>query len=1001
LGGNLLYLPSSHGACKMNGSIPYQLFFLLALMVFSCNSDKPENTTIYSEDPPANISLDSTYLVKPNEYYKKGNFDSAAYLYDLAAQKYLDEQKYPEYFSAVSNEALQLITRGNNQEAVNVLKQAASYLNFIATSKLILSKYYFSLGTGYYYLNSADSSEKYLLKALQLQTVIYSKPSLPRVITKMNLGKLYSYLFLDIRKGQEYYEHALNEMHKLADTTHQNILYNIYYSMANNSRQRKNLDKAEYYALSAIETSKSLDDELYQEYSHNLLATIYYAQEKDEKSIQEYEMLIELENKFNSAPYLMVVSNFNLGLMYLKLRNYEKAIVHFQKSLKSLRENNFGNREFESEILAQIGKSNYLNKNEASGEIYFEKSLGIVNDEKEDGEIIEAKLREIMGDTYSINMHYEKALQQFLISYNVIEKKYSGNSYKLFELSRNISQLQLKLAEQRSNEGLLKISLSNFIRTDSIIQELRQSNYLDSDEIWLNNQNQEFYESGLECIRLLYQLHPQKKIIQAALQFIEQNKSRVLSKSIRNAELLQSAGVPPDLIQQWSDLKYQIAEWQSKIEKEENPFAESQLKDLNERLELVNYQFENKYRSYSELRIRPIQVNFDSIVNIARKDSSTIISFNSGIDYLTTLTIRSDSSFLNFLEIDSTFRDNLVKIRKILENPEPTSMEQFNRYNYFSYYFYNLLIKPSLVGMSSQTDIKSIIIIPDKDLAFIPFEALIQDTVKLGDINYKRLPYLINSYKIRYQNSFYFLQRTHTIPYAESVVKFGGWGYEKLPGDENSLPNTKAELNNIASDFQSEIFFNERATETNFKQYSNAFDILHFSIHGTVSSDSLQPSLLFYPDDKNDGKVYPYELFNLNMHAQLAVLSACDTGLGKIEPGEGVQNISRGFFYSGCPNVIMSLWQINDRSTLKIQSQFYRNLKRGEGLAASLSNSKLHYISGSDRYTSHPSYWSSLILVGSDEPIIEKDSFSMSLMTAIIILSIITVVFIILLRVWH
>ena len=125
--------------------------------------------------------------------------------------------------------------------------------------------------------------------------------------------------------------------------------------------------------------------------------------------------------------------------------------------------------------------------------------------------------------------------------------------------------------------------------------------------------------------------------------------------------------------------------------------------------------------------------------------------------------------------------------------------------------------------------------------------------------------------------------------------------------------------------FDGKFNFDDEASEENFKQLAPQYNVLHLATHA-ITNDLL-PSyskLLLSKNDlgKEDGILYAYELYNLRINADLVVLSACNTGYGKINQGEGVMSLSRGFAYAGCPNLVTSLWAASDQSSANIIKKF-------------------------------------------------------------------------------
>ena len=127
--------------------------------------------------------------------------------------------------------------------------------------------------------------------------------------------------------------------------------------------------------------------------------------------------------------------------------------------------------------------------------------------------------------------------------------------------------------------------------------------------------------------------------------------------------------------------------------------------------------------------------------------------------------------------------------------------------------------------------------------------------------------------------------------------------------------------------------------------------------------------------DGEDGDLHSWELYNMHLNARLAVLSACNTGFGKLNRGEGVMSLGRAFAYAGCPSVILSLWPAQDAVTADIMSDFYTNLVNSVPIDQSLRKAKLNYLENSNDIFSHPFYWAGFVAQGDTSPLwIEKNA---------------------------
>ena len=159
----------------------------------------------------------------------------------------------------------------------------------------------------------------------------------------------------------------------------------------------------------------------------------------------------------------------------------------------------------------------------------------------------------------------------------------------------------------------------------------------------------------------------------------------------------------------------------------------------------------------------------------------------------------------------------------------------------------------------------------------------------------------------------------------------------------------------------------EDATEHRFKTEAPDYTVLHLALHGESDTNSFYNSRLIFKqasDTTNDGSLYMYELLKLKLNANLAVLSACESGVGKLSKGEGVYSIARGFIQAGCPSVVMSLWKVNDAATAQLMAGFYQYLSAGQTTDVAIRTAKLTYIRESDRRLAHPSNWASFVNLG-------------------------------------
>jgi CHAT domain-containing protein len=146
------------------------------------------------------------------------------------------------------------------------------------------------------------------------------------------------------------------------------------------------------------------------------------------------------------------------------------------------------------------------------------------------------------------------------------------------------------------------------------------------------------------------------------------------------------------------------------------------------------------------------------------------------------------------------------------------------------------------------------------------------------------------------------------------------------------------------------------------------YRIVHFATHTVLNDDhpdlsSLVLSLVDEKGNPQSGFLRLRDMYNLQLAAELVVLSACDTALGKEVKGEGLMSMVRGFMYSGTPRVLASLWKIDDEATAELMKEFYKNLlQSGMAPAAALRQAQITQLQKKSRQS--PYYWAGFQLQG-------------------------------------
>ncbi|MCD4680061.1 MAG: CHAT domain-containing protein, partial [Bacteroidales bacterium] len=199
------------------------------------------------------------------------------------------------------------------------------------------------------------------------------------------------------------------------------------------------------------------------------------------------------------------------------------------------------------------------------------------------------------------------------------------------------------------------------------------------------------------------------------------------------------------------------------------------------------------------------------------------------------------------------------------------------------------------------------------------------------------------------------------------------------------LPYSRDEIEQINCLFKQEdkngtVYLDQHATKSNFLQNIKDCKYVHIATHGFSNDKSPELcGLAFYPSETSSGSeidaglsnwmnyynhnvLFSGEMYGLDIEADLLVLSACETGIGKLAKGEGLLAMTRGFLYSGVNNIVFSLWKVNDKYTRDLMVEFYKEILSGHTYSSALRIAKLRLIK--DPESSLPKFWSSFLLIG-------------------------------------
>ncbi len=376
-------------------------------------------------------------------------------------------------------------------------------------------------------------------------------------------------------------------------------------------------------------------------------------------------------------------------------------------------------------------------------------------------------------------------------------------------------------------------------------------------------------------------------------------------------------------------------------------------------------------------------------------------------------TLGKDSSFLFAVTKEKVLFSHLPKsseiehlVQEIRQSLSESGRRNYARFIIVSRKLYETLLQPAENELKGK---KNLIIAPDAALNYLPFEVLLTaDPQRTGRAEFQTLSYALKNWTISYTpsasvlasirerkatNRDYGSNQTFHNPKSEiqkpkslDFIAFGDPVYGETNGRVSSrvrrfvreafnssspprLADSNREVVQIAAKFgdTSRVFLRQSATEENVKQNRElqSARIVHFATHGISNERLPQFSGLLLSLDataKEDGLLQTQEIYDLRLDAELVVLSACRTALGKNLHGEGVIGLTRAFLSAGTDSVAATLWQVEDTSTADLMIDFYSRLTTEPNKAVALRDAKLNMMKNERQ--SHPHFWASFVLIG-------------------------------------
>jgi CHAT domain-containing protein len=810
--------------------------------------------------------------------------------------------------------------------------------------------------------------------AEQLLFKINSDDAFVKAVTQNNLG------YLNMIKGrsdlaEEFLEKSRDGFKMLGkENTREGArcFANLCFLFSSN----KKLSQAEENGLQALQIRQTIFGNESEEVAASLNDLGFvYGQTDPDKGLTYYEQALAIYEKLYTKDHPKIaVANTNIGLMYFELKLYGDAIINFENARSIWKKTYPAGHPNEALVLLNLGRTYTMMKNTPTALEFYNQALAIF---KKSYGTKHPDIAIVYNQTGSIKLEenkYEDALDDFQQAlcanapsfsnlnslYNPSVKDFYNGKVMLYSLQLKAKALESKHYGQTLKLQDLKFALQTLRSCDSLIDHIRHNSTNENDKIELGSLASEVYEDGVRMAHSISELTPASKSFkEAAFYFAEKSKSAVLQESIADTQAKSFAGIPQALIEEEKNKKSTIAFLAQKLAERPNAEEEKYLRSalFNTNLEYQQFvkKLEMEYPAYYNLKFSsaaPTLSDVQNVIESAQAVVSYFIAEKGKKLYQFTITKNK------FKIISRTLPDNFDRSCKGFIN----SLLFADFKTYKSAQPLARLLKPSL-----PKNIKEIIVIPSGRIGALPLESM---PLKIEGNDYKNVTFFVDRWAISYEFAVgLMLQKAKEKSERKPVNVFlcAPIHFESNP-NLNDLPGAEKEVDAIAGLFpnQSKIFSYAKASEAELKSKEiQNYNYLHLATHGIVdSNEPAQSEIFLNAGESEDGNLFCREIYTMNLNADLVVLSACETGLGKFSKGEGVIGLSRALTYAGAKNIVVSFWKVSDESTAELMINFYKHLIecKEQNFSAALRQAKVDIIK-SGKYSS-PYYWAPFVLIG-------------------------------------
>lgn len=572
-----------------------------------------------------------------------------------------------------------------------------------------------------------------------------------------------------------------------------------------------------------------------------------------------------------------------------------------------------------------------------------------------------------------------------------IESLYAENT--IMEALDAKAKAFVALFKQNRQEENIQHALKCMTLAFEVEDKLRVTFDYESSSLLELERSRKRIENAINLCHEAWSIHKNKQYLIQAFSLSERSQGLLLLEARKQTNATLLAELPDAILAQKRSLQQQIIFFEKQLflkqqlSNNESAKEQEKLKDkifqlkkdyrkLMDQLRKDFPKYNNSLAQSSQVSIQELQDDF------LESDQALLEYFVGEADIFVFLIKKKEIHFIK-IKKDFPLEHWIKKMREGIYNyqldqapSQALYLKQNKIYTAHAYLLYQKIIHPIKKNLPLR-----VLIVPDGVLGYLPFEVLLSEAPTQNH-NFKSHAYFIKAHQISYTSSVSFLKQLQLKsqrPQKNKILAFAPLFKATAPlaiaARRKGLGALKYNISEVAilnHLMPTDAYIDQRATIAHFKQQAPNYQIIHLATHSKANDKSGDYSFLVFakPTLKNEyDSLFVKDLSLMNLSADLIFLSACETGIGELQKGEGIIGFARGFTQAGAKSMITSLWSVDDHKTSILTQQFYQNLKLGMAKDQALRAAKLAYIDQHPHDEAHPFFWAAFIPIGDMSPL--------------------------------